>query len=243
VTIRSLRAAMSFLTVLPVANADGSPGERLGRAYFPAIGALIGLGAGVAFAFLSAFMTPLLAATCSIAFLVVLTGAIHLDGLADSADGLLGGGDATRRLEVMRDPRLGSFGVVAVVLVLVLAVAALSSMSPARGLAALVVAGALSRLATLAVIGFVPYVRSSGLGVAAWDARHRAGDLLFGSAAAVLACSLDWQRALIALPFVALTAVGVALLAYRRVGGATGDVCGATAELCQLATLLAFAVR
>src|SRR5205823_10805695 len=125
-------------------------------------------------------------------------------------DGLLGSrGDAARRLEVMRDPRLGSFGVIAIVLVLVLAVAAMSSMSPARGLAALVVAGALSRLATLAVISFVPYVRSSGLGVAAWDSRYRTRDLLFGWAAAALASALDWQRALIALPFVALTAVGV----------------------------------
>src|SRR5213078_3591118 len=97
-TIRSLRAAVSFLTVLPVANVDGSPGERLGRAYFPAIGALI-----------------VLAAAGGVAVLSVLTGAMHLDGLADSADGLLGGGDVTRRLENMRDPRLGSFGVTAIV--------------------------------------------------------------------------------------------------------------------------------
>src|SRR5213078_2920292 len=96
-TIRSLRAAVSFLTVLPVANVDGSPGERLGRAYFPAIGAFIGLAAG------------------GVAVLSVLTGAMHLDGLADSADGLLGDGDVTRRLEKMRDPRLGSFGVTAIV--------------------------------------------------------------------------------------------------------------------------------
>ena len=101
-TIRSLRAAMSVLTVLPVANADGSSGERLGRAYFPAIGALIGLAAGATFAVLNALTSPLLAAACAVAFLCVLTGAIHLDGLADTADGLLGGGDPSRRLEVMR---------------------------------------------------------------------------------------------------------------------------------------------
>ncbi len=242
-TIRSLRAAMSFLTVLPVANADGSSGERLGRAYFPAIGALIGLVAGATFAILSAVTSPLLAAACAVAFLCVLTGAIHLDGLADTADGLLGGGDPSRRLEVMRDPRLGTFGVTAIVVVLLLDVAALSSMSPARGLAALVVGGALSRLATLSVIAFIPYVRSSGLGVAAWDARHRGLDLVFGSATALVASVIDWRRALIALPFVGLTAIAVAGLARRRLGGATGDVCGATAELCQLAALLVFAVR
>jgi adenosylcobinamide-GDP ribazoletransferase len=241
--VRSVRAAVSFLTVLPVANADGSPGERLGRAYFPAIGALIGLVAGAVFAVLSSVTSPLLAAACAVAVLCLLTGAIHLDGLADTADGLLGGGDAVRRLEVMRDPRLGTYGVSAIVLVLLLEVAAVSSMSPAKGLAALVVAGGLSRLATLSVIAFMPYVRSSGLGLAAWDPRRRALDLALGSTSAVIASAVDWRRALIALPFVALTAAGVALGARRRIGGATGDVCGATAELCQLAALLVFAIR
>ena len=234
---------MSFLTVLPVANADGSAGERLGRAYFPAIGALIGALAAVSFVVAGAAATPLFAGATAVAVLCLLTGAIHLDGLADSADGLLGSGDAERRLAVMRDPRLGSYGVTAIVVVLVLDVAALASMSPARAIAALIVAGALSRLATLSVIAFVPYVRGSGLGVAAWDARRRGFDLAVGAASAALVCLLDWRRALIALPVVALAALALVALARRRVGGATGDVCGATAELCQLATLIVFAVR
>src|SRR5439155_705216 len=80
--------------------------------------------------------TPLLGAAAAVAALCLLTGAIHLDGLADSADGLLGRGDVAHRLEVMRDPRLGSYGVTAIAAVLLLDVAAISSMSPARGLAA-----------------------------------------------------------------------------------------------------------
>ena len=112
-----------------------------------------------------------------------------------------------------------------------------------RGIAALVIAGALSRLATLTVIAFVPYVRSSGLGVAAWDSRHRGLDLAVGVLSAGAACALDWKRALVALPLVALTALALAVLARSRVGGATGDVCGATSELCQLAVVLVFAVR
>ena len=242
-SIRSIRAAVSFLTVLPVANADGSPGARLGRAYFPAIGALVGLAAGVVFAFAGAATTPFLGAAAAVATLCLLTGAIHLDGLADSADGLLGRGDVAHRLEVMRDPRLGSYGVTAIAAVLLLEVAAISSMSASRGLAALVIAGALSRLAILAVIAFVPYVRASGLGVAAWDSRHRARDLAIGAVGAGLVGALDWKRALIALPFVALTTLLLVVLARTRVGGATGDVCGATAELCQVAVLLVFAVR
>jgi adenosylcobinamide-GDP ribazoletransferase len=243
VSIRSLRAAVSFLTVLPVANADGSPGERLGRAYFPAIGALIGLAAGVAWLVMAAVTTPLLGAAVAVAVLALMTGALHLDGLADSIDGLMTHGDAARRLEVMRDPRLGSYGVTAIAVVLLLEVAAIASMSPVRALVGLVIAGALSRLATLAVITFVPYVRPSGLGVAAWDARHRGLDLALGAASAAVVCALDWRRALVALPLVALAGVSLAAVARRRVGGATGDICGAAAELCQLAVLLVFAVR
>ncbi len=242
-TIRSLRAAVSFLTVLPVANPDGSAGERLGRAYFPAIGALVGLIAGIAFLFTSAATTPLLGGAVAVAVLSLLTGAIHLDGLADTADGLLAAGDVERRLAVMRDPRLGSYGVTAIAAVLILDVAAVTSIPPGRAIAALVIAGALSRLATLSVVAFVPYVRTSGVGLAAWDARRRGLDLTVAAGSTLLVGLLDWRRALIALPVVALTALVVVVLARRRVGGATGDVCGATAELCQLATLIVFAVR
>jgi len=240
VTISSLRAAVSFLTVLPVANADGSPGVRLGRAYFPAVGALVGLAAGGAFVVVGALATPLLAAAAAVATLCILTGAIHLDGLGDSADGLLGRRDAARRLEVMRDPRLGAYGVTAIVVVLLLEWSALAGMSPARGLIALVVAGALSRYATLAVIALVPYIRASGLGTTASEPRGRGIDLLVGSATAALVGLGDWRHALVAAVLVALVAWIVVVIARRRIGGATGDVYGATAELCQLAALLAF---
>ena len=240
-SIRSLRAAVSFLTVVPVANADGSAGERLGRAYFPAIGALVGLVAGLVFVVAAALATPLLGAAAAVATLTLLTGALHLDGLADSADGLLGRGDVERRLAVMRDPRLGSYGVATLVVVLVLEVAALASMSPARALAGLVIAGALSRLATLVVIAWVPYVRESGLGNIAFETRHRGVDLLVGVLITALVCVLDWRRALVAAVLVAISTLAVVALARRRLGGATGDVCGATAELGQLAALLAFA--
>lgn len=239
-SIASLRAALSFLTVLPVANPDGSAGVRLGRAYFPAIGALVGFAAGAVLVAVQALSTPLLGAAAAVATLCVLTGAIHLDGLGDSADGLLSRGDVARRLEVMRDPRLGSYGIVAIGVVLLLEFAALAGMAPARALAALVIAGALSRFATLAVIVFVPYVRTDGLGVAAWERGGQRLDLLFGAATVLLVCFLDWRRALVAAGLVTVAGFSVVTLARRRLGGATGDVCGATAELCQLAALLAF---
>ena len=242
-SIRSLRSAMAFLTVLPAARAKGEPGERLGRAYFPAIGALIGLASGGVLLVASALFSPWLAAVAAVATMTVLTGALHLDGLADAADGLLGGGDAARRLEVMRDPRLGSFGTTTIVLVLIGEVTSVASMTPVRALSGLVIAGALSRLAMLAVVALVPYVRASGLGVAAYDPAHRGFDLALGAAIAGIVCFIDWRRALVALPLVALTTGLVVVLARRRLGGATGDVYGATSELCLLATLVVFAAR
>jgi adenosylcobinamide-GDP ribazoletransferase len=243
VKARSLRAAVSFLTVLPVANADGSAGTRLGRAYFPAVGALVGLLAGAVLVVVDAIASPLLGAGAAVATLCLLTGAIHLDGLADSADGLFGRGDTARRLEVMRDPRLGSYGVTAVVAVLLLQTTALAGMTPGRALAALVIAGAMSRLAAGVVIAWVPYVRSSGLGVAAAGAGGRVLDLAVGLATVALVALLDWRHALVAAPLVALSVLLVVGLARRRLGGVTGDVCGASAELSQLAVLLVFAAR
>ena len=237
-----MRAAMAFLTVVPVATAEGSSGERLGRAYFPAVGALLGLVAGVGFVVVTALTAPLLAAVAATALLAVLTGALHLDGLADAMDGLFGRGEVAQRLEVMRDSRVGSFGVVAVGLVLIGDVAALASMSPTQALIALVIAGAVSRWALLLVIATVPYIREAGLGVAA-AGPHRLFDLGLGSAIAVLVCLLDWRRGVASLVVGLLIALVVGAVARRRIGGATGDVYGATAELSQLGVLVVFAAH
>ena len=242
-SIRSLRAAVSFLTILPVASRDGGAGARLGRAYFPAVGAAIGLLAAAALLVSSALTTPLVAAAVAVATLVVVTGALHLDGLGDAVDGLLGFGDRERRLEVMREPHLGSYAVAAVVIVLVLEVASLAAMSPIRAAVALVVAGALSRLASLVVVAWLPYVRTDGLGTAATEARGRGLDLAIGALTVLVVCALDWRRAAVAAVLCALATLLVATLARRRIGGATGDVYGATSELAQVATLLVFAVR
>ena len=242
-SIRSLRAAVSFLTVLPVASRDGGAGERLGRAYFPAVGAGIGFLAAIAFVVAFAVATPLVAAAVAVATLAVVTGALHLDGLGDAADGLLGFGDRERRLAVMRDPRLGSYAVATIVVVLVFEVASLAAMSPVRAAFALVVAGALSRLASLVMVAWLPYVRADGLGTAAAESRRRGLDLAIGALTALVVCALDWRRAAVAAVMCTLCTLLVATLARRRIGGATGDVYGATSELAQVATLLVFAVR
>lgn len=237
-----MRAAVAFLTVIPIAGADGAAGERLGRAYFPAVGALLGLIAGIAYGAIAALTSPLLAAVAATAVLAVATGALHLDGVADAADGLFGAGDVTRRLEVMRDSRVGSFGLVAVVLLLVADVAALAAMSPPKAIVALVIAGAISRWTLLVMIAAVPYVREAGLGVAAGGG-HRPFDLVLGSAITVIVCLLDWRRAVAAAVIALLIAAVIGALARRRIGGATGDIYGATAELSQLGVLIVFAAH
>ena len=241
-SLRSFRSAVAFLTVVPVGTAADDPGERLGRAYFPAIGALLGLVAGVCFALIAGLTTSLIAAVAATAMLAILTGALHLDGVADAADGLFGGKDVAWRLELMRDPRVGSFGLVAVILVVIGDVAALASLSPSQAIIALVIAGAISRWALLVMIATLPYVRETGLGAAAAGV-HRPFDVVLGSALATIVCLLAWQPALVAALVAAMVALAIRGIARSRIGGATGDVYGATAELTQLGALVVFAAH
>lgn len=236
----SVRSALAFLTILPVAARDGAPGERLGRAVFPAVGLLLGLAAWVALWLGSLLAGPLLGAVAGLATLAVLTGGLHLDGLADCADGLLVAGTRERRLEIMRDPRLGTFGVVALVLVLLADAALLQRLGVRAALPALVAAGAFSRLAMLAVLVALPYVRAEGLGRAAAGRGRR--DLALGALLAAPVLFLDWPHAALGMVLAAVGAAAVAALARNRIGGATGDVYGAISEIAQLAVLLAFVV-
>ncbi|TMD00724.1 MAG: hypothetical protein E6J05_02925 [Chloroflexi bacterium] len=139
-------------------------------------------------------------------------------------------------------PRVGSFGLVAVVLLLVGDIAALAAMPPPRAIVALVVAGTISRWALLLMIAAVPYVRQVGLGVAA-GGPHRSFDLALGTGITAIVCLLDWRRAAAALLVVLLIATVMGVLARRRIGGATGDVYGATTELSQLGALIVFAAH
>jgi adenosylcobinamide-GDP ribazoletransferase len=241
-SINSLRSAVAFLTVIPVAGSEGKTAARLGRAYFPAVGALLGLVAGAVFALTAAITTQMVGAAAAVAVLAVLTGGLHLDGVADAADGLFARGTRAQRLEIMRDPRVGSFGAVALIVVLLGDVAALTALAPATAVAALVIAGALSRWAMLGVVALVPYVRERGLGVAA-SGGNRGFDVVLGSASAAVACLLDWRHAAVGVLLVVVTALIIGVVARRRIGGATGDIYGATAELCQLAALVSFAVH
>jgi adenosylcobinamide-GDP ribazoletransferase len=216
------------------------PAPRLGRAYFPLVGLGVGGASGLVFLAASIVLPRTVAAVAALALAALLTGGLHLDGLMDAADGLFGPAGRERRLEVMRDPRLGSFGLIAGVLVMLGDFAALSSLAPRTGFLALLLSGGLSRLAMLAVLVALPYVRSAGLGV---SARGPAGalDIGLGAVCVLIPALLVGSRAIGAAVAAALGALAVGLLAWRRLGGATGDIYGATVEVSQLGALVAFA--
>jgi adenosylcobinamide-GDP ribazoletransferase len=233
-------AAVRMLTTLPLPRGWALPSA--GRAFFPAIGLLVGGISWCGYWIGAKTIDPTMGAFLAVAVLVMLTGALHLDGLGDCADGFFGGTTRERRLEIMRDSRVGAFGAVAIALILVGDVVVLGALPESRAAIALIGAAAASRLAMVVLIVWLPYVRPEGLGRLVADGR-RWRDLGIGAVAVAIPIAFDWRHGLIAVGLVALTALGVGKLAERKVGGATGDVYGAVLELSQFAALAAYAVR
>ncbi len=233
--------ALAFLTIVPL------PGALLRRgsfaaavAWFPLVGALVGaLAGGLREAF-----DPLLGATAAtvlaVAGLVVVTGGLHQDGLADSADGLGVRGDRERRLAVMRDSAIGVFGALALIGWALLLVSALAAIDATQALRALIAAGALARAAALIHGAATPPARPEGLGAGFTVSRPALGFGCITAAIASVAAAGPWRG----LASIA-TALAVALLstawARRAVGGRTGDTLGATIALTELAVCLVLA--
>ncbi|WP_201316173.1 adenosylcobinamide-GDP ribazoletransferase [Dyella sp. EPa41] len=238
--MRALLAAIGFLTRLPVPARvfDGANTPATQLAWYPVVGGLIGVllwGLG----WVLAAAPPLLASALLLLAWVVLTGGLHLDGLADSADAWVGGmGDRERTLAIMKDPRSGPMGVTAVVLVLLLKFAGLASL-PHPG-SALWLAPLLGRAVLAAAFLSTPYVRRGGLGSGLVDA-SRPGCLAGLGFALVLCLFAGWpgMRALLAAMAI-FTLWRVACM--RRLGGMTGDTCGALTELVEAAVLVAVAL-
>ena len=142
-------SAAQFLTRLPMPGWAGWEDGRLDRAakYFPWIGALIGALCGLVFWGASLVFDGGVAAALALLSGALITGALHEDGLADTADGIGGGGDRTRRLAIMKDSRTGAFGALALILIVALKLAALAPMAPLTGAATLIAAHTASRAA------------------------------------------------------------------------------------------------
>jgi len=237
----AVAAAVGFLTRLPLGRRlelDAGDVAR-GALFFPLVGAGIGAAGGGIALLAHHRLSALLAAVLSVAVVVVLTGALHVDALADLADAC-GGATRKRRLEIMRDSRLGAYGTAALVLDLLVRSAAIEQLLVSGGVVgALVAAGALSRGAAVAAGALLPYPREhdgSGSVLAGRLTRPRA------AAAAAIAVALavlvaGWHGAVLA-GGVAVSSVLLGAACRRFLGGATGDALGGISELGEIAALV-----
>jgi adenosylcobinamide-GDP ribazoletransferase len=234
-------AAMALLTRLPVPKLS-QPVAHGGDSVwaYPLVGALVGALGGGAY-WLAAWLSlpPALGALGALVVMVVATGALHEDGLADFADGLAGK-TPERRLAIMRDHQIGTYGVIALLLSLAIRAAAIALIAaPAAVLAALVATDAAGRLAAVLLMAALPPARGDGLSASVGQP---------GAGLALVAALLTFAIAWLALSFgaavllvmaAAVSAAGIGLLARNRLGGQTGDVLGAACQICQCLALMA----
>lgn len=241
--VADLHLAASFLTRLPLPDTGIIAVGGLARAMrvFPLVGAMIGALGGLVLLGADWGLPALPAALLAVLAMVLLTGALHEDGLADAADGLGARGDRDRRLEVMRDSRSGAFGVLALIFSVGLRAAALADAPDAlAGLGALVASAALSRAIIPAVMQVLPPARADGLGAGAG-----CPDITIAAIAGVLGVAIAFLG-LGATTLAAVAAAGLAvaagvMLSRRAFGGYTGDILGAHQQLAEIAILLAAA--
>ncbi|MEO0598282.1 MAG: adenosylcobinamide-GDP ribazoletransferase [Chloroflexota bacterium] len=224
-----IRAAFSFLTIVPLGFAEGrKPGWSV--AWYPLVGILIGLLL-VAIHTLSPFDNSLTAFVMLLAW-VIITGGLHLDGFADSCDGLLATVPVERRLDIMKDPRTGAWAVIGLVLLLLGKWIFLQSASPAYILLAPVLGRWVMSIAVLTV----PYARKQGLGSYFRDGTGWREIII---ATGITLVTVSWLDAWLVAFGVLIVAILLIRWAMARLGGGiTGDVYGALCEICELVCLL-----
>jgi adenosylcobinamide-GDP ribazoletransferase len=226
-----LRSAVGFLTVVP-ASAPLTPSAV---PWFAVVGAAAGAVLGVAWWGAGELLDPLTAAAVVVALDAALTGGLHYDGLLDSADGLLPHMARERRLEVMREPTVGSFAVVTAVVVVILRWSALAVIEPSVLLLACLLAA--SRAVAAVALSTLPAARPGGVAAAFTAGRTGTVAAVVALAAACVAAAFTAGGA-VAVPAAALAAAAVVVLSLRRLGGITGDVLGAAILVAETAALV-----
>ena len=231
--------AVQFMTTIPIKLPCLPSREQnaLSMLFYPVIGLMIG---GVLWLVASYVQLPMMLLSCAVMVVWVwLTGGLHLDGLADTADAWVGGfADRQRTLTIMKDPNTGAMGVIAIVLCLALKWAAVYCLLELDAVLALLFVPMLGRMSALALFATTPYVRQHGLGSALQDVpKFLLWLVMLGFGAAVFA--LSWQMTLV---MIGVWAVMLAWLRWRfvgRIGGITGDTVGASIEVVEVAILMA----
>ncbi|HVM82024.1 MAG TPA: adenosylcobinamide-GDP ribazoletransferase [Stellaceae bacterium] len=236
------RLAVGFFTRIPLRpDAELGPAGLARAAWaFPLVGVLVGVAGGIAFSVTDRLGLPIMAmALIAVLATVLLTGGLHEDGLADTVDGLGGGTSREDALAIMRDSRIGAFGVLALLFSVGLRVAALAAMADSRtAVNALVAAHALSRgLLPMAMLWLEP-ARADGLGAEAGRPTPPTTTAALVIAIAVAMLALGSSRGLAAFALAAVAMGAMAILARRRIGGYTGDTLGATQQIGEIMVLL-----
>ena len=240
--VTDLRIAASFVTILPLGPSTPIGDRDVARAGWalPAAGLLVGLCGALTFAIASRLgLSPGPAAMLVLATTVLVTGALHEDGLADTADGLGGGRTRERKLKIMRDSRIGTYGTCALILSFGLRWSALAAIAePWKVAMALSAAHAAARAGVPAFMWLVPPARPDGLSAAAGRPPTRSVAIALGLGALFLVCSLGPANAMIGLILLPLTGLILARLATRQIGGQTGDILGALEQIGEISILL-----
>lgn len=237
--MRTLRVALGMLTTLPFpAPADWKPGES-GRAaaWFPLVGLGIGGLTWLGWTLVLRLFPAPVAGVLTLGIWVALSGGLHLDGLADCCDGLFASATPARRLEIMKDPRLGAFGVTGLVVVLILKAAALATLPGPQGMG-IILAAALGRWCILPA-GLLPPAHPAGLGADFVAGLQRRSLLWAGILPLACALLLGFRGMLATLAGLVVTGLILAF-AKSKIGGVTGDVFGCIVEIVEVVVLLGF---
>jgi adenosylcobinamide-GDP ribazoletransferase len=243
-------AAFTFLTRLPLSSAQADalrpaimPSLAEASWAFPLVGLVIGAIGGIAYAIASALALPALAAALiALATTALVTGALHEDGLADTADGFGGGATSERKLDIMRDSRIGTFGVLALIFSIGLRVVAIADIGTGwHVFAALIAAHALSRGVLPAALHRLDPARPDGLGAGAGRPEQNQVLIALAIALVIAVIAIGLRAGLSAAVVAALAAIAIGWLAQRQIGGQTGDVLGAIEQGAETAALLAAA--
>jgi adenosylcobinamide-GDP ribazoletransferase len=229
--LRAPLLAFSLLTIIPVPRLAFATALPQGRAvaFFPLVALVLGGSVAAIDALLSLVLPPQVVSALDLALLAVLTGGLHLDGVADTADGVAAMPDRAAALAALRDSRVGALGAAALVLVVLMQWSALSSLADGRA-AALVCALVLSRWAMVLAIRAYPRARTEGLAAMTAQGARRGDGVAASLIAGVVLGVAAMSPALLVVVAVAGCAA-VAAVAVRRFGGLTGDVYGAIAEV------------
>ena len=243
--LQLLRVATTFFTRLswPINGTDATTDEpNLADAAiaFPLVGLLIGIFTATIWFIAASLLPSLVAAGLAIAGGILITGALHEDGLCDCADGLFGGSTKAKALEIMRDSRIGVYGATALIMTIGLRWTALASVSVGYGAAALIIAHMAGRAAIIIALHFGSYVRTKGLGSSVASGVEINDFLMTMVITGLLALLVgQWQGLLAAAIAMAMAALAFAWL-QKRIGGYTGDGLGALEQVAEISAMLTF---